>query len=209
MSARAAVLQAGLYEGAAGWLVLALLNGRHWLWLVLWELWLMWLAGSCLSSSSNSTASSSSGCSASGRACGTVVRATQMNSSSSSSSSMPSWKRLFGASASNAIGAGAAHAPESSTAGQGQPRARQGFWVDSLPLPRAASKLLPFGSPQAPNAAAAAAAAANTSSSNSGGSSDSIGSSGSGVVSVLLHRAGLALLHLGLPVVLAAAGLWS
>lgn len=64
------------------------------------------------------------------------------------------------------------------------------WWVDTLPLPAATS---------ASTGADAAVA------SSAGGTIDRRSSS---MLQLLLHRAGLALLHLGLPVVLAAAGLW-
>lgn len=60
LSAWTAVLQAVLYEGAAGGVSLLLLSGRWSLWLLVWEVWLAWVFYCCCYSTSHTPWSSSS-----------------------------------------------------------------------------------------------------------------------------------------------------
>jgi hypothetical protein len=171
----AVILQAALYEGCVGCVVLQLLSGRSWLWLLLWEGWLGWLCSRFLVSDSTSTCTAA----AVGKAQSTAV---------SAPSTRANTQQLKGE--------------------------QQVFWVDRLPV-RVLSRSI-NGAEPATRAATTSGGhvAAGTVSSNGsmlGSSSkdcaDGRGGNGS-TAELLLRHAGLAMLQLGLPVVLAAGGLW-
>lgn len=159
----AVVLQAALYEGLLGSVGLRLLGGRWWLWLLLWEAWLAWVASNLLSDSSNISSRT-----AVSRSAAEVLRA-----DGSSRKQQLSQTTLSISS-------------------------KRGSWVERLPLPSA-------------GASGAVATAGGGSIAEASGScmiGSAASSSTDGVLPVMLQRMGLAVLHLGLPVVLAAAGLW-
>lgn len=169
----AVVFQAALYEGCVGCLVLRLLSGRWWLWLLLWEGWLGWLCSRFLICDSTSTVA------AVGKAQSTELLAQTARANT---------QQLKGE--------------------------QQVFWVDRLPV-RVSSRSGNTADPAARTATTAggrvAAGTASSYDQMAGGSSNGCVGDKSGrgsTTELLLRHAGLAMLQLGLPVVLAAGGLW-
>lgn len=150
----AVVLQAALYEGILGCVLLRMLGGRWWLWLLHWEGWLAWLAVSFLTTTPSSSSIGS--------------RQQELLSSSGRKQQAQAESTVL---------------------------SRKGFWVDKLPLPRAGSTAT---AAEGPGAVAAGTTSQGDKSRRDAGS----------VVEVLMQRAMIAGLHLGVPVVLAGAGLW-
>jgi hypothetical protein len=154
----AVVLQAALYEGLLGVSSLRLLGGRCWLWLLLWEAWVAWIASNLLTSSSRLVTS----------------RGPADRLCSSSSARKQLAQTGFGTSS------------------------KRGSWVERLPLPGAGAR----------SAAATADNSSVAAASSGSGSGNATSGSAHGVLFALLNCTGLGALHLGLPVVLAAVGLW-
>lgn len=163
LSSWAAVLQAGLYEGAVGATALILLGGRWCLWLLLWEAWVAWVSA-CMFPSTSTNSSSTA-----------PAAAPTSSMQKAESASLPQDGR-----------------PSSENLST---RANLACWTDELQVP--------------PGFAVTAAAAATNTAAAVGAAAPGVHAGRlSGMHMVVNQHTGLAVLHLVLPVVLAAAGLW-